>query len=724
MSQLPPGPDELFDDEMQGGARPNPLLLVHRALRGRYLLAGALGLVLAIPFAIVGYFVLPPEYQSEAVLSVNVSVPAVLYGDETEDLLPAVESFIAKEETRLRDDRVLNRVLGSPSLPGAWPKGSEGLLRLRDNLEIQTPRRGNLIFVRFTDEDPQTAQTVAQLLLEQYEVIRQEEEDRLFGDRKASLDRLKEQYERARNDARNAALRKAQEVADSENIADEQRRLIERKVEIEDEINELVAMRPMANAETGDGEQTGEAPGEPSDEELLANAGDPRLEQLIEERDYLRRQLDSLLRTATPLHRQARQLARQIEVFELEIDARREELLPILRGEVAASGAFPTVTNAADFDARLEDLYNSRDTIQARLNRIAEANLEIIQFRQQAELAESRLEETERRREALRVEMDSRIKGQISVAKEPEFPLRPSTDRRLPLAGAGFFGGLGMGFALVAGYGFAFPRVRVADDVTATAGDFAMLGMIPEFPSGNEVEEGISVREAFQFLRVLLDARAGRRSLICGITSPTAGDGKTTIAVQLARSFAATRRRVLLIDADLVGRGATRDLGVRPSDQGEGDTVTLRGSVVHLDEHGFDFIPASESESASEVFCGRILGDMVDQMRSEYDVVLVDTGPILGSIEAAAMTPTVDQIMLVVSRGLESRLLKMALDRLRELNARSVGLVFNRATTVDFKRSFAPPSSTSRRSVSRGLTSASAGDARRVMGGENGAADR
>ncbi len=172
---------------------------------------------------------------------------------------------------------------------------------------------------------------------------------------------------------------------------------------------------------------------------------------------------------------------------------------------------------------------------------------------------------------------------------------------------------------------------------------------------------------------------------------------------------------MLLIDADLVGRGSTRELRITPIAQLDGSS-SLSDVVVHV-EDGFDAIPASDDEQASEVFCGRVLGDILDAARQQYDVIIVDTGPILGSIEAAAMTSSMDQMLLIVSRGMESRLLKMATDRLRELNARSVGIVFNRATTIDFNRSFAPPSSTSRRSVRPGMTGASPAEAREIVDG-------
>jgi hypothetical protein len=231
----------------------------------------------------------------------------------------------------------------------------------------------------------------------------------------------------------------------------------------------------------------------------------------------------------------------------------------------------------------------------------------------------------------------------------------------------------------------------------------------------------MNIREAFQFLRVLLDARSGRGTLICGITSPTAGDGKTTISIRLARSFAAAQRRVLLIDADLVGRGATRScwtsrrgrsrrLEFRTLDQSivepRGRGIRLHPGLARRGRVGDLLRACARRDARRDAFQirrrpRRHRADPREHRGCGYD-------PHDGS-DATRRLP----------RGLESRLLRMATDRLRELNARSVGLVFNRATTIDFNRSFAPPSSTSRRSTTRGLTATKIADVRESMDEES-----
>ena len=740
MNTLPTGADDLFEDSL-GDSAPsiNPLMLVHRALRGRYIWAGLLGVVLAVPMGIIGYIAIPPEYTSRAVLEAKMSLPKVMYEMDLNESMPAFEAFVSQQASELWSERVLSSAIDDPELKKeGWPAAPEGLIRLRRSIDVDTPKRANQIILYVHDTNPKAAQAAARAILKSYTTIREGKEDQMFGERKRKLQGLREKYLRERTEKRQRALNLALDAAGTEDIQKVQLIKLDQVSDIEDQVRELTTLISLMKSddepETSDEEQSeaedegnaegksetgGETGEKPSDEDAdLAvdprqfEGEDDKLDRLVNDRDLLKRQLDALLLNATTEHRQAKRLVREIQVLEAEVANRAEELDEIASGK---SGLSPGGSSLKEIETRLADLERQRIKTKNDLEKISQIRLEVFALKQEAELADSRLEDAEIRIESLTVEIKERTKGRIQVAQQPERPLEPSTDRRIPLAGAGFVGGLGLGVGLVTAMGFAFPRVRVADDVLTGRGDIAMLGMIPEFLDDGSSDAALNVRESFHFLRVILDARTAQGALVCGITSPTSGDGKTTIAIRLAQSYAAARRRVLLVDADLVGRGATRSIGLTRKPGIDAEHTSIDDVVVPLEDLGFDMIPASDSESASENFCGQTLRDLIDSARERYDIILIDSGPILGSIEAAAMTPMMDQILLVISRGLESRLLRMATDRLRELNAKSVGIIFNRATTVDFNRSFAPPSSTSRRSSQRGLTTAAFAVARESM---------
>ena len=80
------------------------------------------------------------------------------------------------------------------------------------------------------------------------------------------------------------------------------------------------------------------------------------------------------------------------------------------------------------------------------------------------------------------------------------------------------------------------------------------------------------------------------------------------------------------------------------------------------------------------------LRQVIELTRELFDVVLVDTGPVLGSLEASVTASQVDAVVMTVARGDRGPDLQRAMLHLRSLSARVAGLVFNRARKQDVDR--------------------------------------
>jgi Mrp family chromosome partitioning ATPase len=78
---------------------------------------------------------------------------------------------------------------------------------------------------------------------------------------------------------------------------------------------------------------------------------------------------------------------------------------------------------------------------------------------------------------------------------------------------------------------------------------------------------------------------------------------------------------------------------------------------------------------------------LIAEARKQYDTILIDTGPILGSIEASPVAVAADGVIVCVACGQQRQLVERALQHLQVIGARLAGVVFNRAQSHDFQQS-------------------------------------
>lgn len=178
---------------------------------------------------------------------------------------------------------------------------------------------------------------------------------------------------------------------------------------------------------------------------------------------------------------------------------------------------------------------------------------------------------------------------------------------------------------------------------------------------------------AREALREMDRPRRGRSVLV---TSGAAGEGKTTIAVDLARVAAAQGERVLLVDADLDGRAASSLFNAAGksglSDLLEARTI-LPSVLVSDDATGINFLPAGNPAGAQarRPSSGDIVQKLVEPGRS-FDLVVIDGGSVLRHPLVQPLAEAVDDIVIVARAGRTRKEdLLTALDALH-INARKI----------------------------------------------------
>ncbi len=170
------------------------------------------------------------------------------------------------------------------------------------------------------------------------------------------------------------------------------------------------------------------------------------------------------------------------------------------------------------------------------------------------------------------------------------------------------------------------------------------------------------------------------------VTSGGPGEGKTSVATDLAVAYAQAGQRVLLVDADL---RKPRVAEIFDMDEGPGVTNVLVGDVS-LDEalqpygdgHVMVLTSGTRPAKPSELLSSDKMGELLGRLRERADLVIIDTAPILPVADTTAMLVHIDAVLLVVRVGTTTRTqLKTTLTRLRSVETRVIGLVANGAAT-------------------------------------------
>lgn len=188
--------------------------------------------------------------------------------------------------------------------------------------------------------------------------------------------------------------------------------------------------------------------------------------------------------------------------------------------------------------------------------------------------------------------------------------------------------------------------------------------------------------EAFRSLRTsvrFLEVDQPLRTIV--ITSPSAGEGKSTVAVNLATAMAEAGERVILVDADLRRGGLAErfDLEAEP-----GLTSVIIGSApaaqaVRPVATRLALVPSGTfPPNSSELLGSTRAADVFDYLAAHADVVIIDAPPILPVSDAVVLSTQVDAVIVVVKAGrTKHEAAAEAQRRLDVIGANVVGCVFN-----------------------------------------------
>lgn len=721
---------------------PLDLRVYGRVLRKRF---ATVAIVFFVVFAIslIATLKEKPVYRAQVLLEIqkeNADIPTI---KDLYELESVSDSYLKTQYTILASDSIARRVIDQLHLdslaefnsPKWWslqrfasaprrqtfalgpaPTNHDSVLyqrvleRFQDRLSIEPVSRSRLVTVRFDSNNAELSAHIANALAEDY--IDQSLEARWMATQKATdwlsqqlvgiKAKLEKSEEQLQDYARhNGLVFLETDKGASENVANE------RLQELQEELTKAQADRYEKESvyrlvQSGD---YGSLPG------VVENK---LIQDLSERLAELKREMAQLSTKFNPEYPRVKEIQSQIDEIEATLKEERQRAADKITNEYLAA-----VRREALVKQALEDQQKQVDVIAEKAVQYNILKREVETNRQLYEGLLQRLKEAG---------VSASLKASnIRVVDSAEPPAKPAKPRiPLNLAVAALLG-LGLGISTAFLQERLDDTLKGADDVERVFG-LSALALIPSVRSLNgdrpsvrklldralpltsahnghngtasnpaarwhridQVDRGekpqASLVEAFRSLRasvLLSTADHPPGSLL--ITSTQPGEGKTTVATNLAISLSQLGQRVLLVDADLRFPSLQRLFCVRES----------LGLVSHLtgqqDWHaavcpsgslGLDLLLCGPvPPNPAELLSSKSMGAFINSAKSEYGFVILDSSPLLALADSRILSSLVDGVLLVVKSGATPReQVIQSQTSIRGAGANFIGVVLNSVT--------------------------------------------
>jgi capsular exopolysaccharide synthesis family protein len=340
----------------------------------------------------------------------------------------------------------------------------------------------------------------------------------------------------------------------------------------------------------------------------------------------------------------------------------------ISRGPFNASGT-PSVTASADGEDPFVTI-NVTDTDPRRAEAVANAYAEVL-----PKVLENLNQPTTSPHEI----------DVLNSAVVPSNPVSPRPSQNLLI-------GFALGLVLGAGAAFVLEsldrRLKDSDDVEAATG-LTVLGVVPYDMPGELTPAAsypMSVRaEAYRKVwtnLAFVTETGAPKSII--ITSAASSEGKTSLAVNLAIVCASSGQRVVLVDADL-RRPMVDNYLETPEHTGLVNVLagtTVLTDAIQLSEIGqFDVLTSGPiPANPNQLIGSETMANMIGQLEADYDLVIIDTPPVLPVADALNLSVKVDGVVIVTRLGETTRdRLRRTKESLANVHANIIGVVPNSA---------------------------------------------
>ncbi len=344
------------------------------------------------------------------------------------------------------------------------------------------------------------------------------------------------------------------------------------------------------------------------------------------------------------------------------------------------------------FDTRINELNQLFDTEQKEAKDLEKLELRDETFRSELARKQQLFDVVIKRLEEISLTNDlGGYAATVVSAAKPGEMVEPNLVKILLVACfLGTMGGVGLAYLV----DLADKRYRSPEDIRSDLG-ISVLGHIPTLPqeltnNGSLMDGTIlayhkpraPVSESYRSVRTALFFNARENCKVIQVTSPSPGDGKSTLASNLAVTMAQSEKKVLLIDCDFRKPRLSSLFGLK---QSPGITEVIQGkaelkSVIHTGDVPNLFVVTSgdRPHNPSELLSSQRFEQLLEQLRDRVDYIVIDSPPILVVTDASNIAPRVDGVLLVLRMHKQTRQNAIrAVESLASVDADLLGVIVN-----------------------------------------------
>ena len=682
------------------------------ALRRHWLLSLGIGLLCAGIIGPAIWFLVGTQYRAYSTLRVSMQEDKMMSRDGPGLIGPGTgvidrdrfEIYKNTQESLLESRLVLVRALRKPEvarLPAVQDETRKGdpVVWLGKRLSVSFPGKAEVMMVSVNRDDPHEAKILTDAIVDAYlnQVVNVEADKK--RSRLSELDTICDAKQQEIREKREKLKGMVTDAGSSEaEMLNVQQKLV---------LERLALYRTQsASASFEIGKYRGELVGQQA---LLAN---------VDKSDVPQADIDQMMQ-ADP---EARQLQTEMSIKKMEetyeknairpgainphVGRAREEAsnlrqqfeLKMKEMQVKARQKRKSLieTEITRLTAQLKSMEVQQETVKAEMEKMqkdaekfGKVSVEVEMLRSELKNLDAVLSDFKSEREKLKVELNATARiVQLEAAEDPLVP--SNTLPRIAMMVLGMMAGLCCPALIVVLWDTRAGRINTANDVSHGL-RLPVIGSMPLIPAKVIRQLGspspryrawhLRLTESVDGIAARLLHKAGMEQCrVIMVSSATGGEGKTTLATQLALSLARTGRRTVLVDFDLRRPAFDEVFGV-PLSPGISETLRHEANIADLPHpsgtDNLDVVTAGRwDRQALAALSNGSASPMFKHLRDTFDFVVIDTSPILPVADARFVSQFVDSVVLSVFRDVsQAPKIQAACDILAAFGVQSVEAV-------------------------------------------------